>query len=158
MKIAQYKVMLDDNHHNALVKEREIEYSQESLTFASPDKIVDMMNKVFQLNEMAEEYGYMLAFNTKMKPIAVFEVSHGASNYTILNPREIYIRALLCGASCIILFHNHPSGDISKSDVDLQTTKAIKEAGTLIGIPLMDHIIVGGDNFYSFRKGELAWE
>lgn len=155
MKITQYKVVLDGNSHNALVKEREVKYNGES--FTSPNTIVDMMNDVFQLNKMAEEYAYMLAFNTSMKPIAVFEISHGAGNYTIMNPREIYIRALLCGAYGIVLLHNHPSGNLSRSDADARTTEEIKQVGKLIGIPLMDHIIIGSNDFYSFKE-KTVWE
>lgn len=74
-----------------------------------------MLNTVFRLNRPTEEYMYMLALDNKCELLGVFEVAHGTVNATLYNLREIFICALLCGASCIVLTHNHPSGDTTLS-------------------------------------------
>ena len=110
-----------------------------------------MMVDLYQLDIQAEEYVYMIAFDTKQKPLGVFEISHGTVNASVLNPREVYLKALLVGAVNIVLLHNHPSGDTSPSRADIQSTKRIKEAGEMLGIKLIDHIIIG-DDYLSFAE------
>lgn len=151
MRITLYNTELDENRHNVLVKEKAVNYSAESLN--SPEAVTDMLNTVFRLNKQAEEHVYMIALNTKSKPLGVFKISHGAVDQSICSPREIFIRALLCGASGIILAHNHPSGDITPSKEDMMVYKRIKETGGLIGVNLLDNIIVG-DTYYSFTEQE----
>ena len=109
----------------------------------------------FRLNKQSEEYVYMIALNTKCRPLGIFEVSHGAVNSSICNPREIFIKALLCGASGIILAHNHPSGDPTPSKEDERVYKRIKDAGNIIGIELLDNIIVG-NGYFSFRENNMG--
>lgn len=149
MRITLYNTELDENRHNVLVKEKAVNYSAESLN--SPEAVTDMLNTVFRLNKQAEEHVYMIALNTKSKPLGVFKISHGAVDQSICSPREIFIRALLCGASGIILAHNHPSGDVTPSKEDMMVYKRIKEAGGLIGVNLLDNIIVG-DYYFSFTE------
>ena len=74
---------------------------------------------------------------------------------TCLNPREVFMRALLIGASSIVLCHNHPSGDPEPSRQDMEMTKRFKESGELLGLPVMDHIIIGGSDYYSFMENGL---
>ena len=150
MRITTYRTELNEDKHNILVKESSHNYTAiENLS--SPQKITDMMNSVFRLNKLPEEHLYMLALNTKNKVLGVFEISHGIVNASFCNPREIFIRALLCGASNIVLVHNHPSGDNTPSKEDIHTSKRIAECGKLMGIGLIDSIIVG-DDYYSFKE------
>ena len=93
----------------------------------------------------------MIALDSKQKPLGVFEISHGIVNMTICNPREIFIKALLCGASGIVIAHNHPSGDTTPLKEDIESYNCLKEAGRLIGINVLDSIIVG-DSYYSFME------
>ena len=76
-------------------------------------------------------------------------------NASILAPREIFINALKNGAVNIILLHNHPSGDPTPSAEDVSTTQRVKEAGSLIGIKLMDHIIIGDNKYVSLKERGL---
>jgi len=154
MRIIKYKTLLNKDKLNILVKERSVNYQFEQLN--NPELIAQMMNDVFELNKQSEEFLYIVAVNTKCKPIGVFEVSHGTVNNSFFSPREIFIKALLTGAVYIILAHNHPSGDITPSPDDVEATKRIKEAGDLIGIGLLDHIIVGDQNYYSFKENKLV--
>lgn len=150
MRITKYNIELDENLHNALIKESASNYPVEK--FTSPESIVKMICDVFRMDKKAEEYLYLLALNTKGKLLGVFEVSHGTVNASLVNPREIFIRSLLTGASNIILAHNHPSGDITPSKDDLSTTKRVEECGKIMGVPLLDHIIIGKENFYSMKQ------
>ena len=70
---------------------------------------------------------------------------------TIVDPKQIFHHALRCRSRGIIMAHNHPSGDPSPSQQDLQITKRVQEIGSVLNIPLLDHIIVGGDSFVSLR-------
>lgn len=149
MRITTYKTKLNEDRINILVKEKSINYTCQGLT--SPEHIFNMMNEVFDMQNLAEEYLYMIACDTKQKVLGVFEISHGTVNASLINPREVFIRALLCGAVSIFLIHNHPSGNSCPSVEDNRVTKRIKECGELMGIKLLDHIIIG-DNFYSFKQ------
>lgn len=151
MRITTYRSELDENQHNILVKENSCNYPVDSLN--NPQSVVAMLNSVFRLNKQAEEYVYMIALNTKGKPLGVFEISHGAAQQSICNPREIFIKALLCGATGIILAHNHPSGDTTPSKDDMTVYQRIKEAGNIIGVNLLDNIVVG-NGYYSFLENE----
>lgn len=137
--------------HNRLVKEKEVYYDGGG-SLNSPEKVHNLMTEVFELDRKAEEYLYMIALNTKCKPIGIFEISHGTVNASLVSPREIYIRALLTGASFIFIIHNHPSKDCSASVEDIRVTKKIKEAGELVGIRLIDHVIIGGKSFNSLKE------
>lgn len=149
MRIITYRSELDESQHNILVKEKSCNCPVDSLN--DPKLVTEMLNTVFRLNKQAEEHVYMIALNTKGKPLGVFEISHGMVNMTICNPREIFIKALLCGASGIVLAHNHPSGDITPSKQDIESYNRLKEAGKLIGINVLDSVIVG-EGYYSFAE------
>lgn len=152
MRITTYRAELNEHKHNVLVKENSCNYPINSLK--SPQAITEMLNTVFRLNKQAEEYVYMIALNTKCNPLGVFEISHGAVSQSICNPREIYIKALLCGASGIILAHNHPSGDTTPSKNDMEAYQRIKEAGKIIGVDLFDNLIIG-NGYFSFMENEI---
>lgn len=96
----------------------------------------------------AEEHMYMIAMDTRNVPIGIFEVSHGNANTAPMNTRGIFIRALLCGAVYIVLVHNHPSGDPSPSGEDLAVTSKMVQAGEMIGIRILDHVIIGKFRHY----------
>lgn len=99
---------------------------------------------------------WLMALNTKGKLIGVFELSHGTVNCSLAGIREIFVKLCLCGATSFVIAHNHPSGDSMASTLDLETTEKIKEAGNLMEIKLLNHIIVGRNNYFSFQeKGML---
>ena len=151
MRVIKSKVMLDDDYKNVIVKEFAHNYTEvDSLT--TPREIVKVMEDVFELHNMAEEHLYLLAMTTKCKPISFFEVSHGTATASLASPREILIRALLCGATNIILIHNHPSGSPVPSNADKIITHRISEAAQLVNINFCDHIVVGRDGYYSFKE------
>ena len=121
------------------------------LAFVIVIKRVIMINTIYNASVLTEEYMWMIALDTKCNPIGIFEISHGTVNASLISPREIFMRLCLCGATNFVLIHNHPSGDITPSKEDINVTTQMKEAGKLMNINLLDHIIVG-DIYYSFRE------
>ncbi|MBR6697670.1 MAG: JAB domain-containing protein [Lachnospiraceae bacterium] len=119
---------------------------------STPENIVRVMNAIFNLDNQPEEYLYLLSMTASCRPISFFEVSHGTASTALVGCREIMIRALLSGATNIIIIHNHPSGSIRPSKEDISVTNRMKNACDLIGICFCDHIIVGREGYYSFRE------
>lgn len=158
MRITTYTTRIKDNL-NVLVKERAYNYKTENSHLESADKVVKMMCDVFQIHLRAEEYVYLLSLDIKCRVLGIFEVGHGTVNACLLHTREIMIRNVLCGASAFIVAHNHPSGELSISRDDVSTTKKLYEAGELMGIHLLDHIIIGREDekeiYYSMAEHGL---
>ena len=94
----------------------------------------------------------LLMLNSKAKLIGESDISKGTVNASLITPRELFIEALQKNAVSIVIMHNHPSGDPTPSKEDMLTTKRIREAGLLIGIELLDHIIIGNNCYMSFRE------
>ena len=84
--------------------------------------------------------------------IAYHEVSRGTLDATLVHPREVFKAALLANAAAIVLCHDHPSGEPTPSPDDLQLTRRLVEAGTLLGVDVLDHVIVGDGRYYSFKE------
>lgn len=137
-----------------LVKDSGVNYPEEK-NLDGPAKISNMMRKVFDADKKAEEHVWMLSMDSKMKLLGIFEVSHGIVNTAPVAPREIFIRLLLTGAASFVLVHNHVSGCVEPSKEDVETTKRMSVVGALMNIPLMDHIIIGGLNQFSFKKEKM---
>ena len=97
----------------------------------------------------------MLLFDGKNHLIGERLVSKGTVNRSMAEPREIFMEALRMEAVSIILLHNHPSGDTTPSEADLKVTRRIYEAGCLIGIQLLDHIIMAGNKYRSLKAEGL---
>lgn len=144
----EYELILDSTGKSVLKLKEKHKYEH---TLDYPEKAFLAVKQLFDLGNKAEEYVLMICCNTKSKPIACFEIAHGTVNTALLQPREIFVRALLCGASSFFIFHNHPSQDVSPSQEDIQITKKIKEAADLIGIVFLDHIIVSNNAYYSMH-------
>ena len=156
MRIPVYKTIFDNANDNkpVLFKEKGFLYQTSETGLCSPQQISDMMQSLFQLELETEEHVYMLAFSSPMKVLGIFHISQGTVNASLLSPREIYLKALLVGAVHIVLCHNHPGGSKTASREDVQATKRIKEAGELIGIKLLDHLVLAGNSSYTSLKEE----
>ena len=83
---------------------------------------------------------------------SIFELSHGNVNSSIISVREMFQKALLANAVSIALIHNHPSGDATPSKADIDVTKRAVEAGKLIGVEVLDHIIIGNPGYTSLKE------
>lgn len=128
-------------------------YSNEPMN--NPDVAIRVMNEF--LSQMDRELFCIVNLQADLTPINMNIVSVGSLNEALINPREIFKSAILSNAHSMMLIHNHPSGNLTPSTSDIQTTARMKELGELMGISLVDHIITGRNgNYYSFRdKGEF---
>ncbi len=123
--------------------------------FQSPESIVRMLNDVFHLQYQAEEYVYLICFDTAGAPLGVFRVSHGTAGFAVCRPREIFIRALAVGATSIVIAHNHPSGKVEPSHEDQEVLQRFLETGKLMEMPLLDFLIVGECTYLSAREENM---
>ena len=156
MRIVQYKTILDEDRKNILVRESSKNYPDLG-KLNNPDSVCLLANSVFDANHLAEEHAWLIAVNTKNRPIGVFEVSHGSDCASIVTPRELFVRLFLCGAHAFFLIHNHPSGDIIPSSEDDALTKRIIAAGKTLNVGLLDHIIIADRMYYSYRESRGSW-
>lgn len=117
---------------------------------SNPESIWKEMRYLFI--DKKQELFYCLYFNEKQELIERKLLFMGTVNKSITHPREVFKEAYKVSASSIICMHNHPSNDICPSKADINFTNTLIEIGKIQGIPLLDHIIVGDDSFYSFYE------
>lgn len=99
--------------------------------------------------ELQEEFKVLL-LNRNHQVLGIYPLSKGGVSGTVVDAKLVYSVALKCNASSIIIAHNHPSGNLKPSDVDLRLTKKLKEAGNYLDVTLLDHLIVTKHGYYSF--------
>lgn len=128
-----------------LVRERALIYN----TVHSAGDALETL-RALGLHDASDEFVYMLCLSAKGDILGIHQIAHGDLTSCAAHPREIFKRALLNNACAIIISHNHPSGDSTPSADDNNFTERIKQAGQLLGIQLVDHIIVGYDEHYSY--------
>lgn len=136
-----------------LVKERPL-LSEEQLT--SPEKVAMLVGDY--IRDMDREALCVINFNSKLQPLNFNLVSIGAIDTTIASPREILKSAILSNAANMMILHNHPSNILEPSKEDIRTTAKLVDICNLVGIPLLDHIIVGPDKgrYFSLRDKQLV--
>ena len=124
-----------------------------NLKLTSPDIVFEYFKD--KLSDKKQEYFYTLYLDNNKKIISEKLHYIGTINHSLIHPREIYKEAYLCSASSIILIHNHPSGNITPSKEDISITNNLKEIGKLFGIEIVDHIIIGNYNYFSFIENGI---
>ena len=135
-----------------MVKESSFLY--QTRTISSPKDAYEMIKE--QLEGLDREQFIIACLNTKNEPTNITVVSVGSLNKAIVHPREVFKTAILSNAASIMAFHNHPSGETTPSQQDIQLTSRLYEAGELLGIKLLDHLIIGDGTFTSLKeKGYL---
>jgi len=102
--------------------------------------------------EQEKEHYFVMHLNIKTQVTMVELVTVGTVSSSLVHPRETFRRAVMAGSTSIIIAHNHPSGDVEPSDEDTKVTKLIFEAGNLLGITMLDHLIFTKDNYFSFKN------
>jgi len=119
-----------------------------NIVFNHPDIIFEYFKSTLE-NEMQECF-YCIYLDSKKKIITNKLLFKGTLDRSLVHPREVFKEACLVSASSIICVHNHPTGNAKPSEEDIFLTKALKQIGDIMGIPLNDHIIIGKDEYYSF--------
>lgn len=131
-----------------MVKEGSILYKERRIK--SPED-ASVLLKQF-LGEVDREYFIVLCLDTKNQPTAINVCHIGSLNASIVHPREVLKPAIISNAASIIVAHNHPSNDPTPSSEDIEVTKRLAEAGKVIGVELLDHVIVCSDSFVSLKE------
>lgn len=136
-----------------LVRDREVEYGQQPVN--NPEMLYDLFRTVY--GEPDRETLVVVALDSQNKPTAISTVSTGTVDASVAHPREVFKTAILANAASIVLIHNHPSGNPQPSPDDIGVTKRMTRVGALVGIPLVDHVIIGDETCVSFkREGYLS--
>jgi len=139
-----------------IIKEKEERYDLKQKV-TSPEVAHEVAIKVLEMHERPEEIMALITLDTKNKITGVFVVSTGTINASLVHPREIFKRAMLQNAASIILMHNHPSGDPDPSVEDIKITRRLVEAGSIMGIGVLDHVIIGDEyRFYSMAENRVG--
>ena len=121
--------------------------------FTSPRQVFDYFHHEFR--DSRKEYFLTLLLDGKNRIIRRVQVSQGSLNQSIVHPREVFIPAVKESAAAIILVHNHPTGDPAPSSEDIAITRRLREAGDIMGIKVLDHIIIGDGEYVSFVERGL---
>jgi len=112
----------------------------------------DIFNLCEDMSLLDREHFRIINLNTKNMVLAVDTCSIGTLNSSLVHPREVFKAPLRRSSAAIIALHNHPSGDPTPSKEDLEITKRLVDAGKLLGIPLLDHIIIGAQKYVSLKE------
>lgn len=152
MRVVKYKTVLTEDQKAVLEKEISVNCPEVSRKMNSPESVVSLAKHFLRMHEQTEEYMYMVCLNTKLEMTSVFEISHGNVNSSIVGTREVFQKALLANAVSIILLHNHPSGDPKPSIEDIEVTRRLMEAGKILGIQVLDHLIIGRPGYTSLKE------
>ena len=110
---------------------------------------------VDELQNKTKEYFYALFLDTKNRILKEELVSIGTLNESLIHPRELFNSAVQASCNSVIIVHNHPSGDCAPSDNDKEVTKVLVEAGEIMGIKVLDHVIIGKEGFVSFKESGI---
>lgn len=140
-------VMLNEENAEYLVSHG-YHKARTSLMANTQEGALHAIEDEYQASRQAQECVWLLALNAKLGVIGTFEISRGAVASTCCSPRDVMRDALMCGAVKIILIHNHPSGDPHPSETDVELTKRLIEAGKVVDVGLVDHIVIGSTSKY----------
>ncbi len=125
--------------------------SYKSKELTDPKRVYKLIKS--KLKNYQKEHFYIIVLNSRNWSVA--EVSVGTLNASIVHPREVFAEAIKNNAASVIFAHNHPSGDAEPSEGDLIITKRLVNAGKILGVEVIDHIIIAQDNFFSFKEKNL---
>ena len=130
--------------------------AKDGLSFRRPCSVAEYYMERFRHETV--EYIVLLLVDSGMPLIEAHILSKGTVNASLISPREVYICALQRQAAGVMLLHNHPGGNPAPSDNDLKVTERIRKVGILMDIPLLDHIIIGDNQYFSFKESKLMTE
>jgi len=119
----------------------------------TPDDVVGLVRG--RLKGKKKEHFLALLLDTRNQLIKVAEISVGSLDGSLVHPREVFKEAISATAASVVFAHNHPSGDPTASEDDIRLTKRLAEAGEIVGIDVLDHIIIGDKNFLSLKREGL---
>ena len=116
----------------------------------TPQQVFTSLKPILEHQDREHMYGVFL--DTKHRIIGMHHIAMGSISEAIVHPREVFKCAILLNAAALVIAHNHPSGDPTPSTADHLLTTRLVKAGTLLGIPLLDHLVIDNNRFYSFAE------
>ena len=134
-------------------KRQDLEPELKDFDIKDPQSIVKAIRA--GIKDKAKEHFKLILLNTRNKIIGISTISIGSINASIVHPREVFKDAIMHNAYSVVLAHNHPSGDSEPSEDDLTITKRLVDAGKILGIEVIDHIIITKNGFFSFKEKVL---
>ena len=145
----------DRDHGATFIREVRVQYGRARVRYESrilgPELAVELARKV--VRDHAREHFLAIYLDSRHRPIAYQVVSIGTADQSLVHPREVFQPGLLCGAVALLVAHSHPSGDPSPSAEDREVTRRLADAGKLLGVALLDHVIFTTDGaFHSFAR------
>ena len=146
-KAAQIKACFE------LGKRKDLEPEQKDFDIKDPQSVVKAIRA--SIKDKAKEHFKLILLNARNKIIGITTVSIGSLNASIVHPREVFKDAIAHNAYSVVLAHNHPSGDPEPSEDDLTMTRRLIEAGKILGIEVLDHIIITKNGYFSFKDRGL---
>jgi DNA repair protein RadC len=146
-KAAQIKAAFE------LAKRQDLETDLTHLDIRNPEAVVKVVRA--GIKDKAKEHFKLILLNTRNKIIGISTISVGTLNASLVHPREVFKEAVVRSASSVILVHNHPSDDLEPSDEDIRITRRMVEAGRIMGIDVLDHIIITKLHFLSLKATGL---
>ncbi len=147
-KAAQIKACFE------LGKREQLEPELKNFDIKDPEAVVKAIRA--SIKDKAKEHFKLILLNPRNKIIGISTISIGTLNASLVHPREVFKDAIMHSAASVVLAHNHPSGDPEPSEDDLKITKKMVESGKILGIEVLDHIVIGKDNFCSFKERGLT--
>ena len=149
-----YDLIIDSSKQVKLKKNRNISFDVEKLRIDEPGRAVEVFRRVFNIDNLTEEYVFLMCTDAEGDIKGMFEVSHGSISKALINIRGIFQRALLCNATNLIVAHNHPSGGCKPSNEDIRSYKGLVKAGKIMEIEVLDNLIIG-NGYYSFKENDI---
>lgn len=131
-----------------MIKESSILYKNRQIN--SPTDAIDLLQEF--MGESDREKFVVLCLDTKNQPTTISVVSVGSLNSSLVHPREVFKLAILSNSNAVILCHNHPSGICTPSQEDIEVTKRLVKAGEILGIEILDHVILGDNQYASLKE------
>jgi DNA repair protein RadC len=147
-KAAQIKACFE------LGRRQELEPELKNFDIKDPESVVRAIRASIQ--DKAKEHFKLILLNPRNKIIGISTISIGTLNASLVHPREVFKDAIMHSAASVVLAHNHPSGDPEPSEDDLTITRRLIEAGKILGVEVMDHIIIAKNGFFSFKERGLV--
>lgn len=131
-----------------MIKESSLRYQYRKIS--NPEDVKPLVIQF--IGDKDREHFGVICLDTKNQPTHIMTVSIGTLNSSMVHPREVFKAAILSNSASVILFHNHPSGNPEPSITDNEITRRLVEAGEIIGIKVIDHVIIGDDKFLSMKE------
>lgn len=113
--------------------------------------VVEALGDYFQQRRDQERF-MIVVLDTKLRPLRIVSITRGTLDASLVHPREVFRPAIMLAASCILLVHNHPSGDPTPSREDYEVTQTLETAGKMLGIQVIDHIVFGDQDAVSIGQ------